>query len=108
MATYVFIDQNIPLVYTVETGVITKGFGDVLFVDVSPIEEQLKKLETLVDAYKNSLDPKYAPLNSFPNRDGVYAIAGYFKSAFFGFWITLAIMTLAIFTIINIFPGLIH
>jgi tetrahydromethanopterin S-methyltransferase subunit B len=25
MATYVFIDQNIPLVYTVETGVITKG-----------------------------------------------------------------------------------
>lgn len=42
MATYVFIDQNIPLVYTVETGVITKGFGDLLFVDVSPIEEQIK------------------------------------------------------------------
>ena len=94
MATYVFIDQNIPLVYTVETGVITKGFGDVLFVDVSPIEEQLKKLETLVDAYKNSLDPKYAPLNSFPNRDGVYAISGYFKGIFFGFWITLGVLAL--------------
>ena len=96
MATYVFIDQNIPLVYTVETGVITKGFGEVLFVDISPIEEQIKKLETLVEAYKNSLDPKYAPLNSFPNRDGVYAIAGYFKSAFFGFWITLGVLALLV------------
>ncbi|AAB98855.1 TPA: tetrahydromethanopterin S-methyltransferase subunit B [Methanocaldococcus jannaschii] len=94
MATYVFIDQNIPLVYTVETGVITKGFGDLLFVDVSPIEEQIKKLETLVDAYEHSLDPRYPPLNSFPNRDGVYAISGYFKSAFFGFWIGLGIMAL--------------
>ncbi len=94
MAYYVFIDEKIPLVYNVETGVITKGFGDVLFVDTSGIEKELDKLEKLVESYKNSLDPRYPPLNSFPNRDGVYSIAGYFKGIFFGFWLGLGIMAL--------------
>ncbi|WP_423792838.1 tetrahydromethanopterin S-methyltransferase subunit B [Methanocaldococcus indicus] len=94
MAYYVFIDEKIPLVYNVETGVITKGFGDVLFVDTSGIEQELDKLAKLVDAYEHSLDPRYPPLNTFPNRDNVYKIAGYFKGIFIGFWLSLGILSL--------------
>ncbi|WP_456472007.1 tetrahydromethanopterin S-methyltransferase subunit B [Methanocaldococcus sp.] len=94
MPAYVFIDEKIPLVYNVETGEITKGFGDILFVDVNPIMEEINKLEKLVQAYEDSLDPRNPPLNSFPNRDHVYVISGYFKPFFFGFWITLGLMAI--------------
>ncbi|XRP96306.1 tetrahydromethanopterin S-methyltransferase subunit B [Methanocaldococcus sp. 16A] len=102
------IAPEIDIVMDVNSGLVAEMRKDVLMIDLNPVEERIKNLEKLVNAFENSLDPRYPPLNSFPNRDGVYAIAGYFKGIFFGFWITLAIMTLAIFTIIKLFPGLIQ
>ena len=99
---------ELDIVMEVNSGLIAEMRNDILVVDLIHVEERIQKLEKLVTALENSLDPRYSPLNSFPNRDGVYAISGYFKGIFFGFWITLAIMTLAIFAIIRLFPGLIQ
>ncbi|AEH06922.1 tetrahydromethanopterin S-methyltransferase subunit B [Methanothermococcus okinawensis] len=86
-----YIDKEIPLVYNIENGKITKGLGDVIFVDTDPINQQIDRLEEYVSSYEQSLDPRYKPLKSYDNREGVYCIAGYFKPMFFGVWITLGI-----------------
>ncbi|AIJ05893.1 tetrahydromethanopterin S-methyltransferase, subunit B [Methanocaldococcus bathoardescens] len=99
---------ELDIVMEVNSGLVAEMRKDILVVDLIHVEERVQKLEKLVTALENSLDPRYSPLVSYPNRDGVYAISGYFKGIFFGFWITLAIMTLAIFTIIKLFPGLIQ
>ncbi|XRO76405.1 tetrahydromethanopterin S-methyltransferase subunit B [Methanocaldococcus sp. 10A] len=99
---------ELDIVMEVNSGLVAEMRKDIFMVDINPVEERVKKLEELVIAFENSLDPRYSPLNSFPNRDGVYAISGYFKGIFFGFWMTLAIMTLAIVTIIKLFPGLVQ
>ena len=85
---------EIDVVMEVNSGLIAEMRNDILVVDLIHVEERIQKLEKLVTALENSLDPRYSPLNSFPNRDGVYAISGYFKGIFFGFWITLGVLAL--------------
>lgn len=99
---------ELDIVMDVDSGLVAETRKDILMVDLNPVEERIKKLEELVIAFENSLDPRNPPLKSFPNREGVYEIAGHFKGIFFGFWLALAIMTLVIFAIIKLYPGLIQ
>jgi len=87
---------EVGVVMDVDSGLIAEMRKDVLLLDLHPIEEEINKLEKLAKAFENSLDPRCAPLKAYANREGTYAIGGIFQGMFFGFWITLAILVLAI------------
>ncbi|ENN96456.1 tetrahydromethanopterin S-methyltransferase subunit B [Methanocaldococcus villosus KIN24-T80] len=100
------ICPEIDVVMDVDSGLVAEMRKDMFMVDIIPVEERIKKLETLVNAFEKSLDPRNPPLNTFPNRDRVYEIAGHFKGLFFGFWIALVFMLIIIVALYKIFPGL--
>ncbi|WP_292459601.1 tetrahydromethanopterin S-methyltransferase subunit B [Methanothermococcus sp.] len=98
---------EIGVVMDVDSGLIAEMRKDVISVDLTPVEEEINKLEKLAKAFENSLDPRYAPLKAYPGREGTYEIAGLFQGMFFGFWIALAILVLVVILVIKINPGLI-
>ncbi|EHP88084.1 tetrahydromethanopterin S-methyltransferase subunit B [Methanotorris formicicus] len=95
------ICPEINVVMEVDSGLVAEMRKDILVVDLTHVEEEVKKLERLATALKNSLDPRNPPLRTFDGRDGVYKIAGLFKGMFFGFWITLAILMLVVILVIK-------
>ena len=97
---------EIGVMMDVDSGLIAETREDIVLVDLNPLKEEIDKLENLTKAYENSLDPRHAPLKSYPGREGVYDIGGIFQGVFFGFWITMAIAILAIILIISIYPKL--
>lgn len=89
------------VVMDVNSGLIAEMRKDILVVDLNPIEEEINKLEKLVRAFENSLDPRCSPLKAYPGREGTYKIGGMFQGMFFGFWITLAILVLVTILVIK-------
>ena len=90
----------------VDSGLIAETRDDIVQVDLNPLREEINRLENLAKAYENSLDPRHAPLKTYPGREGVYNIGGIFQGVFFGFWITMAIALLIIILLIKIYPSL--
>ena len=97
---------EIGVMMDVDSGLIAETRDDIVQVDLNPLREEINKLENLAKAYENSLDPRHAPLKSYPGREGVYDIGGIFQGVFFGFWIAMAIALLIILLIIKISPSL--
>ena len=98
---------EIGIVMDVDTGLVAEMRKDIVSIDLQPVREELDKLEKLSIAFENSLDPRSAPLMSYDGRDNIYNIGGLFQSAFYGFWISLIILTLGLFLIIGMYPKLV-
>ena len=101
------ICPEIGIVMDVDTGMVAEMRKDILVVDLNPIKEEINKLETLSKAFENSLDPRCAPLKAYDGRDNIYSVGGLFQSVFFGFWISLSILTLGLLLVIGLYPKLI-
>lgn len=79
-----------------ETGIIGAGGGDLIIVSMDEINEEIAKVEAAADELMNSLDPKSAPLGSYPGREGTYLTAGKLSNMVYGFIIGMFIIVAAV------------
>ncbi|MCS3900589.1 tetrahydromethanopterin S-methyltransferase subunit B [Methanococcus voltae] len=92
---------DINVVLDIDSGLIAEMRKDILVTDLKPVSAEIEQLEKLAIALENSLDPRNAPMKSYVGREGTYKIGGLFQGMFFGFWIALSILMLAVFLIIK-------
>ncbi|MBP2143092.1 tetrahydromethanopterin S-methyltransferase subunit B [Methanococcus voltae] len=92
---------DINVVLDIDTGLIAEMRKDILVTDLKPVSAEIEQLEKLAIALENSLDPRNAPMKSYAGREGTYKTGGLFQGMFFGFWIALSILMLAVFLIIK-------